>query len=321
MLRKLFIFCFILFTAVCLQAGEMPAAVTGQPQSDTSAQGPVYEYLIDAGDILEISVWGYDELTRDVIVRPDGKISYILVGDIAAKNQTPVSLAASIQARISEYVKKPKVTIILKKTGDKKVFLLGSVRAPGSYAHMQGEGLLEALSEAGGLTREASPGEVKIFRKNTSGIELVDFEDLLSADTQSRNVQLQPGDVVYVPELTKSRGEFIFGEHPQPGLYDERRAPTLLALIACAGGLKASASPSSIRVVRGDVNPKTIHANFDRALSRPGPKEDIALLSGDIVYVPRSVLGNVTTFASQILPPLQVIYYLNYIIKEVMDLP
>jgi len=316
---------FLIFQAGCAQVSASASPTAAQdsislPVQDTGSFEP---YAVDTGDVLEISVWGYEELTREVTVRPDGRISYVLTGDITAKNLATAVLAKQIEEKISLYVNNPRVSVILKKAGDKVIFVSGCVKSPGSYPLFQGEGVMEAVSQAGGLTKEASSG-IRIFRRNAAGAppKVVDFNELVSSDDPGLNLRLFPGDVVYVPETDRTQGVFVFGQVNKPGLYELKNAPTLLALVVTAGGAGADATLAGIKVVRREAGKQVIlFSNLDRALSGSDPGEDIGLKSGDIVYVPRSALGSMGYATSKILPPVQIIYYLNFIIKELLGLP
>jgi len=120
------------------------------------------EYLVGVGDTLGITVWENSDLTQDVIVRPDGKISFPLVKEIDAENRTLMQINEDITNHLAEYIKTPNVTVALKQVAGNKVMVLGEVRSPGMYKLEQRKTVLEAIALAGGFTRDAVESSVVI---------------------------------------------------------------------------------------------------------------------------------------------------------------
>ncbi len=160
------------------------------------------EYRIQEGDTLLISVWRESDLKEDVIVRPDGKISFPLAGDVQAVGLTFGELKLEITERLKEFIKEPEVSISLKKSGSRKIIVLGQVSAPGVYTVTGRMTILEAIAQAKGFNVHAVTASVIHIRKgqqNAMGTRL-DLSNALKQSDVSQNITLQSEDVVYVPK-------------------------------------------------------------------------------------------------------------------------
>lgn len=162
-------------------------------------------YVIGAGDSLQIFVWGNDELSATVQVRPDGGISTPLVEDLEAAGRTPTELARSIETALSEYVRSPTVTVIVQEfvgEFDRQIRVVGQATEPMSLNYRAGMSLLDVMIAVGGLSEFASGNKSKVVRKE-NGVETVinvRIKDLLNRGDMSQNVRMQPGDVLIIPE-------------------------------------------------------------------------------------------------------------------------
>ncbi|MEM6639850.1 MAG: XrtA/PEP-CTERM system exopolysaccharide export protein [Pseudomonadota bacterium] len=163
------------------------------------------EYSIGAGDGLDIYVWRHDDLSRAVPVRPDGKVSTPLVEDMQAAGKTPSQLARDIESVLGEYIKSPKVTVIV--TGfvgasDDKIRVIGEASQPQNIPYRQGMTLLDIMIEVGGLTELASGKRAKVLRRINGTMEEINVRpDLLLRNGDLRyNVNMVPGDVLLIPE-------------------------------------------------------------------------------------------------------------------------
>ena len=158
------------------------------------------EYLIGSEDVIEVMVWKEPDFSRQVVVRPDGKISLPVVGDVQAAGLTPDTLARKLAGAISEYVKTPKVSVIVLQINSRKVYVMGKVASPGAFP-LQGEmTVLEAISLAGGFAEWAKKSSVVILRKTAKGdarIE-IDLNDVIKGK-EEHDIRLQPGDRIVVP--------------------------------------------------------------------------------------------------------------------------
>ena len=160
-------------------------------------------YKIGQGDALDISVWQHSELDKKVIVRPDGCISFPLVGDIDAVGQTPPQLASHLKENLSRLIRDPQVTVIVSGFGSKNVFVLGEVTKPGAYPYRGGVNVLDAISDAGGWRNSAVLNSVMVVRKaftEAPEARRLNVYALVKNGDFSQNVALEPGDIVYVPK-------------------------------------------------------------------------------------------------------------------------
>ncbi len=175
------------------------------PQTAASAK-KIDVYRIGVDDTLQISVWRNPDLSVTVPVRPDGKISVPLVGDVQAGGLTPEEVAAAIKQKLSFYVRDPNVIVIL--TGLRsheylsRIRITGAVRAPKSLPYRDGITVLDAVLEAGGPTDFAAPNRTKLYRKEKTGMKVipVKLDSILNKGNLDTNEELLPGDVITVPE-------------------------------------------------------------------------------------------------------------------------
>jgi len=162
-------------------------------------------YTIGPGDVLEISVWQHPELDKIVTVRPDGKISFSLIGDVNPAGLTPAELDEVITRRLSEYVQKPEVTVVVTSIKSKQFLVLGQVITPGVYPMEERLTVLEAIAIAGSYTEKAALSRVTVTRQSprrTSRVIKVNLKKVITKGDRSREVILEPGDVVHVPKRT-----------------------------------------------------------------------------------------------------------------------
>lgn len=176
------------------KAGGDTSVANGKPE--------VWDYTIEEGDVLYISVWQEDDLKEEVIVRPDGRISFPLAGDVPALGLTFAQLKEELTKRLKEYIKYPVVSISLRKLGGKKVIILGEVGHPGVYSVAGKRTVLEAVARAKGFTPHAVTSSVILIRgglQNPVGMRL-DLSRAIKKTDMSQNVSLQSEDIVYVPK-------------------------------------------------------------------------------------------------------------------------
>ena len=158
-------------------------------------------YRIGPEDRLRISVWNSPELSLDLTVRPDGKISVPLIQDVQAAGLTPEELANVIHIKLLEYIKDPHVSVIVKEVVAPKYYILGAVNKPGTYPLRGDVSVLQAISIAGGFTPFASVKEIRLVRNNggRQEVRLINYYKVI--ENQSRwNYLLKRGDTIVVPE-------------------------------------------------------------------------------------------------------------------------
>ncbi len=163
------------------------------------------DYIIGPGDVLQVFVWGHQDLSSNVQVRPDGQISTPLVEDMQAAGKTPTDLARAVEESLSEYVRSPTVTIIVQQfigEYDRQIRVVGQAAQPQALAYRDGMTLLDVMITVGGLAEFASGNKAKIVRR-VDGQEQtikVRISDLLNKGDMDQNVRMMPGDVLVIPE-------------------------------------------------------------------------------------------------------------------------
>jgi polysaccharide biosynthesis/export protein len=178
------------------------AMQNGWAQSQSSPQSrPEPLYVIQPNDMLEIFVWKEPDLTRKVLVRPDGRVSFPLVQDMQAAGISPGELKVQVEKKLSEFLSAPEVTIIVEAIQSYRIFVLGKVQKPGVVNMEKPVTVLQALALAGGFQEFARDQEMTVIR--TSGAETFLFEfnyrDVIHGKKPEQNITLRAGDVVVVP--------------------------------------------------------------------------------------------------------------------------
>ena len=159
------------------------------------------DYTIGPGDILDISVWDNEALTRVVTVMPDGKIHFPLIGEVVVGGKTLVDLEKDLKQRIGTFVPAPDLTVMVHQVNSKLIYVIGRVNNPGRFALNTNIKVLQALTMAGGLTPFANRNKIKIFRDENGKTDIFRFEydDVTEGENLEQNIVLKRGDVVFVP--------------------------------------------------------------------------------------------------------------------------
>lgn len=158
-------------------------------------------YRLGAEDIMLVSVWKDEHLTKEVVVRPDGMFSFPLVGDIQAEERTVEEIRAELVKRLTKYIPNPNVSVAVTKILSYKVYVVGRVNKPGEYAIGHYTDVLQALSLAGGLTPFAAENDIKVIRRvrGQQQVFLFRYGDVRKGQDLEQNILLQRGDSVMVP--------------------------------------------------------------------------------------------------------------------------
>ena len=193
----------VICMAVLLAACSSSKKITMPPISD---RGVLDEYRIGVGDALQINVWRNPELSTAVPVRPDGKISIPLVGDVVAADLTTSQLSSNIVAGLNAYVRSPQVTVIVVNPSSsdfqRRIRITGAVRSPQSLPYREGMTVLDLVLLAGGTNEFASANKAKLYRKVNGETKVypIYLTDLIENGKVETNYPLQPSDIVTVPE-------------------------------------------------------------------------------------------------------------------------
>jgi polysaccharide export outer membrane protein len=247
------------------------------------------DYLLGAEDVIDIIVWGHDDLKRVLPISLEGTITFPLIGEVRATGKSTQELEKEMAAKLGDgYLVKPQITISVKEYNSQKIFVMGEVNKPGTYPVTKENNLVYLLSQAGGPTKEVGE-EVAIIRPNNPRsrsmtleeaeaervpIITVNLRDALAGDPK-HNVSIRNGDSIIVSKIPFF---FVMGEVKSPGKYNLERGTTVLMGISMGGGLTAKAAPGRTKIVREKDGKKIEMKVTMETLVRPG----------DTIIVPES---------------------------------
>jgi protein involved in polysaccharide export with SLBB domain len=286
-------------------------------------------YKIGAGDLLEVTFWqGSTAVAQELLVRPDGRISFGMVENLSVAGLTAGELDNLLTARLEQYYKRPRVDVLVKRASSKSVRLLGALAGPNASGSGAGEyklqgrtTVLEMLTQAGGPSADADLKTVRVRRRDGETVTLNLYRTIIQGDL-SQDLVLNDGDLVYVPTLSKEANRvYVFGEVQKPGAYtfsgSEMR---LIDAISEAGGTTVFAYRADTKVVRGDITqPEILSADLARLVERGDRSQNLLLAGGDLVYVPRSAFGDIKLFYERIRPLLEMVLWPARVVKDWND--
>ena len=250
------------------------------------------DYIIGKEDLLELGVFQQPDLTRTVRVSGDGTISLPLLGVVPLEGLTTTQAEGVLRDLLSDrYLNDPQVWVFVKEAKSKKISVVGAVEKPGTLEMLGNRTLLEAISEAGGLTHQAGK-ELHVLRADPSGATTridIDLDDLMIHGNPELNIRLQPGDVLNIP-IDRIMHVYVDGALRKPGEveYKSSRPLTLLQAIAAAGGLSERASQKGIVVIRTHEGGAQEAIKVDLKAVRKGKQQNFVLENGDSIYVPET---------------------------------
>lgn len=192
------------------QSQKKPPETKSDPPAKAESTTPLVspspispnEYIIGASDILEVDVWKEKEISQELPVRPDGKISLPLIGEIQASGLTPLGLQNVIAEQLKTYIESPQVTVIVKDPKSHDFNIVGEVMKAGSYPLLQSMTVLDCLAAAGGFQPFAKKTKIYVLRPMPGGIRvriLFNYKDVIMGRNLSQNISLKPGDTIVVP--------------------------------------------------------------------------------------------------------------------------
>ena len=175
------------------------SATTGWAADKTEGL-PGNNYIIGAGDVLEISVWKNEDLTKLLTVLPDGKISFPLIGEVMAEGKTLAQLKKELENKISRYVPEPVLSVVIQQLNSNMIYVIGKVRNPGRFALNSNIRVLQGLALAGGLNPFAEQNKIRIFREEGGKTLIFHFryDDVSTGKKLVQNIRLKRGDVIVV---------------------------------------------------------------------------------------------------------------------------
>ncbi len=280
------------------------------------------EYRIGPLDVLEItSRIGEKAVTSTVTVNALGRIYYSFVDDLDVTGLTPSELDDLLTKRLSQYIKNPRIDIIVKSFNSKTAMVLGEFaslrggqfgKTPSGRIYLKGKtSLIDFIAQAGGYTER---GDIKHLRLTRAGKTYqINLYDIITRGDENLNVIIDEGDVLDIPDLGVFRHKvYVLGEVDNQGTYDLRDAQDLLAAISMAGSITPLAKESNTLIVRATEpgeKPLVMMADV-RALLRKGDlSQNIPLKEGDLVYVPPMVIKDVNDFVANMNPLLNFLFW------------
>lgn len=294
--------------------GVLPLQLPPVAPSAEPPAAPTEAYRLGIGDVIEISLFRpdireSDDLRRQMPVRPDGKISYFFVGDIQASGRTTDELRRDITQGLSRYIRSPEVAVLLVESIT-KVYVVGQVGEQGvRNLKPPYNSVLDAIFLSRGLTTKANVDLAYVIRRNA--IINVQLGDLLLRGDQSKNVPLQQGDIVYIPEAVEQR-IMVVGRVRRPDAFEISRPIRVSEAIALAGDFNIGAKQDSVKIIRGGLpkgpEPPEI-VTVDVAGIREGTAQDVYVQRGDIVFVSTTIVAQWNDIIVQLIPSLQTIFY------------
>ncbi|MFH1074504.1 MAG: polysaccharide biosynthesis/export family protein [Candidatus Firestonebacteria bacterium] len=189
-------------------------------------------YTVKAGDVLNIVITPTDDLSKEVTVQSDGKITLKLIGEIQASGMTLKELSDRIEKEYGKYITKPAVSVTLKEFGKRKVYMMGQAKNSGSFDYRDGITVLELISLAGGFSLEAELTQVKVFRGSGEKRTVLDInmEEVINKGELRKDIQLKPDDIVYVPQKGVA-GWNWFLNNIMPTVYLASTVVTIILLV------------------------------------------------------------------------------------------
>lgn len=177
------------------------AAIVAHADEQEQSARAVNSYRIQPGDILIVSVWKEQDLQSEVLVRPDGGLSFPLAGDIDASGRTVEQVRAAIDERLRKYIPDAVVTVAVKEIGGNRIYVIGKVNRPGEFPFVRPIDVMQALSLAGGATPYAALNDIRVLRRENGRQVSIPFKygDVERGRDLEQNIELRSGDTVVVP--------------------------------------------------------------------------------------------------------------------------
>ena len=291
-----------------------PPSMTPDEQIEklqTIAASDKFIPTLGRGDLLNVSVYDEPDLTINAIpVRPDGRISFPLVGDVMTEGLTVSELNNELTKRLSRFILSPKVSVIVQEFNSQQFTIFGEVVKPGVYPLKTDISITEALAGAGGLNKgqfRATSVELAdlthAFIARKGEVLPVDFVRLIRQGDLRYDISLQSGDYIYIPSGL-SKEVYILGEVNKPMLFAFRENMPMSRTLAQAEGFTPDADLKRIHILRGSLhNPSVMMIDFKEVLA--GNAREVALQPGDIVYVPPTGLTSFARVIDKIVPTIQ----------------
>ncbi len=283
------------------------------------------QYRIGPLDILEINSRVGEAVTKTTVtVNGLGKINYSFLDDLKVSGLSPTQLDALLSKELSAYIRKPRIDVMVKEYKSKKALALGEFSIlRGGLSSMSGSGviylkgkttLMDFIALAHGYTVKGDIRRLKLIRKGKTYV--INMYDLIARGNENLNIIIDAGDTVDIPELPiVGEQVFVMGEVRDQGVYDLKDARDLLSAIALAGKFTDVAKEQNTLIVRATEpgkKPLVMMANVEALLERADLSQNIKLRDGDLVYVPRMVIGDLNKWIRNLDPLLDWVFWSKY---------
>lgn len=285
------------------------------------------EYKIGADDVITIKFMEGAEVKEYVTtVRPDGRISYSFVDDLPVEGLTTNEVDAALTEALKKYIRNPRIEITVREFKSKSALLMGQVNrfdwrerrsGPGRYFLTNRTTLLDLIVMAGGAIMGQEEGNADLKRVELvrqGHVYTINLYDVMFRADALQNIIVDDGDIVTIPELpTFGERVYVLGQVGSQGIYRLKDAHDLLAAISIAGGTTKVAVDSDVKIIRGysreNPTPIVLSANYDEIVKTGDVVQNIPLEDGDVVYVPRTPIGDVNEFIANTVPLLEYMLY------------
>ncbi len=195
-----------MLVAMCARAEKPHAADVSNAAASPAPHDATFDadatYLLQPGDVVEISVWKEDNLKKELLVRPDGGLTFPLAGDLKVSGHTTVEVGHELEARLGKYFSDVTVNVSVLQINGNQVYVVGKVNRPGVYKFDRAVDVMQALSLAGGTTEFAGVDDIRIIRRGTDGRQQVlpfAYSDVARGRRLEQNIVLRSGDTLVVP--------------------------------------------------------------------------------------------------------------------------
>jgi polysaccharide export outer membrane protein len=269
------------------------------------------DFSLGKGDILSISVYDEPDLSLDSVpVRPDGKISFPLIGDIEVAGRTVEDVRGDISEKLLRYLLQPRVAVVVTEFRSIEYTVYGEVTEPGVYPLTTEVSITEAIAKAGGLAKgsfRSSSVELadlgNAFISRDGKVLPVDFVRLIRKGDLRFDIHLRPGDFINIPSGL-SQEVYVLGEVEKPALFAHRENMPMSRVIAMSEGFTNDADLSRVHIMRGSLtNPVVIVSDFTKVVN--GEAQDVRMEPGDVVYVPPTKLSSYARAIDKLVPTIQ----------------
>ena len=287
-----------------------------EKQSFTETNG-VPEYVLGFGDILEVNLRGLEQVKEKILVRSDGMVSFSMVQNVRAAGLTLRELDEELTRALKKYLREPNIDVEVTDYRSKMISLQGAILSiftaggqktgPGRYPLKGKTRVLDLILEAGGTTPDAQLDRVQLIRGDRS--YRLNIQRVLNTGDLRDNVVLQADDILVVPGIARqSKKVVVLGEVNGPNVYVFPEDVTFLEAIGQAGGLRETAIRNDVRIIRNvDGTPQMFSLNYEQIVGGKELDKNIPLESNDIIYAPRSFIGDINETIAKITPLLDIL--------------